>query len=195
VTDQEVFAAAWRAMRRLGPGDLTLAEIAAEAGVTAGALAQRFGSKRALLLALAHSAAASAGEQVRSIRRAYRSPSAALRAYAECLAELAASPAVLARNLAYLQVDLGDPDFRDRLAAQGRATRAELLELLREAVAAGELKRGTDPRTLVRVLEVALNGALFTWACYLEGTAAGFMRSVVDAVLAPYRAPRRVSAR
>ena len=136
-----------------------------------------------------------AGELVRDIRRAHRSPLAAIRAYAACLAELAASPAALARNLAYLQVDLGDPDFRDRLAAQGRATRAELLELLREAVAAGELKRGTDPRALVRALEVALNGALFTWACYLEGTAAGFMRSVVDAVLAPYRAPRRVSAR
>jgi AcrR family transcriptional regulator len=191
VSDEEVFAAAWRAMQRVGPGDLTLAEIAAEAGVTAGALAQRFGSKRALLLALADRAAATAGELVRGIRRAHRSPLAAIRAYAECLAELAASPAVLARNLAYLQVDLGDPDFRDRLAAQGRATRAELLELLREAVAAGELKRGTDPRALVRVVEVALNGALFTWACYLEGTAAGFMRSVVDAVLAPHRAPRR----
>ena len=58
VSDEEVFAATYRAMQRLGPGDLTLAEIAAEAGVTAGALAQRFGSKRALLLALADRAAA-----------------------------------------------------------------------------------------------------------------------------------------
>ena len=190
VSDEEVLAAAGRAMQRLGPGDLTLAEIAAEAGVTAGALAQRFGSKRALLLALADAAAASAGELVRSIRRAHRSPLAAVRAYAECLAELAASPAALARNLAYLQIDLGDPDFRERLAAQGKATRAELRELLREAVRAGELSRGTDPRMLLRVLEVALNGALFTWACYRQGTAAGFMRGVVDAVLAPYR-PRK----
>ena len=191
VSDEEVFAAAGRAMQRLGPGDLTLAEIAAEAGVTAGALAQRFGSKRALLLALADAAAASAGELVRDIRRAHRSPLAAVRAYAECLAELAASPAVLARNLAYLQIDLGDPDFRQRLAAQGKATRAELLELLGEAVDSGELKRGTEPRALLRVLEVALNGALFTWACYREGTAAGFMRSVVDGVLAPYRPRKR----
>jgi AcrR family transcriptional regulator len=191
VSDEDVFAGAWRAMQRLGPGDLTLAAIAAEAGVTAGALAQRFGSKRALLLALADAAAAAAGELVRGIRRAHRSPLAAVRAYAECLAELAASPAVLARNLAYLQIDLGDPDFRERLAAQGKATRAELLELLREAVEIGELSRGTDPRALLRVLEVALNGALFTWACYREGTAAGFMRGVVDAVLAPYRPRKR----
>jgi AcrR family transcriptional regulator len=191
VSDPEVLAATWRAMQRVGPGDLTLAAIAAEAGVTAGALAQRFGSKRALLLALADAAAASAGELVRGIRRAHRSPLAAVRAYAECLAQLASSPAALAHNLAYLQIDLGDPEFRERLAAQGRATRAELLQMLDQAVRAGELRRGTDPRALVRVLEIALNGALFTWACYLEGTAAGFMRSAVDAVLAPYRPRKR----
>jgi AcrR family transcriptional regulator len=44
VSDEEVFAAAHRATLRLAPSELTLAEIAAEAGVTAGALAQRFGS-------------------------------------------------------------------------------------------------------------------------------------------------------
>lgn len=191
VSDEEVFAATYRAMQRLGPGDLTLAEIAAEAGVTAGALAQRFGSKRALLLALADGAAAAAGDMVRTIRATHRSPLQAVRAYAECLAELAASPAVLARNLAYLQIDLADPEFRQRLATQGRATRTALLELLREAIAHGELKGGTDPRALVRVVEVALNGALFTWAFYQEGSAVGFMRSALDAVLAPHLPRRR----
>jgi AcrR family transcriptional regulator len=193
VSDEEVFAAAYRAMQRLGPGDLTLAEIAAEAGVTAGALAQRFGSKRALLLALADGAAASAGDLVRGIRAAHRSPLQAVRAYAECLAQLGASPAVLARNLAYLQIDLADPEFRRRLAAQGRATRTALLEVLREAVARGEVKRETDPGALVRAVEVAINGALFTWAFYQEGTAAGFMRAAVDAVLAPHLPRRRAS--
>jgi AcrR family transcriptional regulator len=191
VSDQEVFAAAYRAMQRLGPGELTLAQIGAEAGVTAGALAQRFGSKRALLLALAEGAAASAGDLVRGIRAAHRSPLAGLRAYAECLAQLASSPAVLARNLAYLQIDLTDPEFRAQLARQGHATREGLLDLLQEAVASGELVRGTDPRELVRTIEVALNGALFTWACYQEGTAARFLRRAVDAVLAPYLPKRR----
>lgn len=186
-----MFAAAYRAMQRLGPGDLTLAEIAAEAGVTAGALAQRFGSKRALLLALADAAAASAGDLVRGIRAAHRSPLAALRAYAECLAGLASSPAALARNLAYLQIDLADPEFRERLALQARATRSALLELLQEAVEAGELKRGTDVPALARAVEVALNGALFTWAFHREGTAAGFLRSAMDAVLVPCLSRRR----
>lgn len=194
VSDQQVLAATYRAMQRLGPGELTLAAIAAEAGVTAGALAQRFGSKRALLLALAEGAAASAGELVRGMRPAHRSPLAAVRAYAECLAQLASTPAALARNLAYLQIDLTDPDFRAHLAVQGRATREALFELLQEAVAVGELARGTDPRAVARTVEVTLNGALLTWAFYREGTAARFLRRAVDAVLAPYL-PRRTGGR
>lgn len=62
VSQNQIFAATYRAMQRLGPGELTLAEIAAEAGVAAGALMQRFGSKRDLLLALSVAAAGSAGD-------------------------------------------------------------------------------------------------------------------------------------
>jgi AcrR family transcriptional regulator len=191
VSDDEVFAAAHRATMRLGPGELTLAEIAAEAGVTAGALAQRFGSKRGLLLALAERAAASAGDSIRALQAAHRSPLAAVRAYAECMAQLAQSPAALARNLAYLQVDLADPEFRAHLAVQARATRAGLHELLKAAVAAGELVRGTDTRALARTVEVVLSGSLLTWAFYHDGTAARWIRADVDAVLAPYLGTRR----
>ncbi len=45
VTDDEIFAAAQRAMGRRGPHELTLADIAGEAGITPGLLVQRFGSK------------------------------------------------------------------------------------------------------------------------------------------------------
>ncbi|HVE78148.1 MAG TPA: TetR family transcriptional regulator [Gemmatimonadaceae bacterium] len=191
VSDDEVFAATHRAMNRLGPGELTLAEIAAEAGVTAGALAQRFGSKRALLLALSERAAASSGDLIRQLREAHRSPLAAVRAYAECMAHLAQSPAALARNLAYLQIDLADPDFRAHLATQARSSRAGLRELLEAAVAAGELARGTDTDALARTVEVALNGSLLTWAFYHECPAVRSLRADVDAVLAPYLARRR----
>ncbi len=186
VSDDDVFAAAHRAMTRLGPGELTLAQIAAESGVTAGALAQRFGSKRELLLALAARAADGAGDFLRGLRTEHGSPLAALRAYAGCLADLARSPAALARNLAYLQIDLADPDFRTHLAAQARAVRDALRELLAEAVAAGELRPGTDLATLARSVEVALNGALLTWAFDQQGPAGDFLVGAVDAVLAPH---------
>lgn len=173
-------------MTRLGPGELTLAQIAAEAGVTAGALAQRFGSKRALLLALAEQAAVGAGDFLRGLRAEHPSPLATVRAYAECMAHLAQSPAALARNLAYLQIDLADADFRAHLSAQARATRAAIAELLAEAVATGELAPGTEVATLARSVEVAMNGALLTWAFEQEDSAAAFIRASVDAVLAPH---------
>ena len=191
VSDDEIHAAAFRAMGRLGPGELTLAAIAAEAGVTAAALSQRFGSKRELLLSLAAGAAASAGDFIRELAGKHRSPLAAVRAYAECMAHLAASPAALARNLAYLQIDLADPDFRDQLAAQARATRAALEELLEGAIAARELRATTNVRALSRALEVALNGSLLTWAFYQEGTAARWLRDNADVVLAPHLVKRR----
>ena len=42
VSDDELFAATQAVMNRVGPGELTLATIAREAGVTAAVLVQRF---------------------------------------------------------------------------------------------------------------------------------------------------------
>ena len=193
VSDEEVFAAAHRATMRLAPSELTLAEIAAEAGVTAGALAQRFGSKRQLLLALASAAAASTGDFISQLAAAHRSPLTAVRAYAECMAQLAQSPAALARNLAYLQIDLADPDFREQLAVQATLTRAGLTDLLSAAVAAGELKRGTDVASLARTVEAIVSGSLMTWAFYADGPAERWIRDDVIAILAPYLARRRTT--
>lgn len=186
VSDEEIFAATHRATQRLAPSELTLAEIAAEAGVTAGAVAQRFGSKRALLLALAKGAAESTGDFIAELRAKHKSPLAAVRAYAECMAQLAQSPAALARNLAYLQIDLADPEFRDQLSVQARLTRAGLRDVLAAAVAAGELKRGTDVDALARTVEAIVSGSLMTWAFYHEGPAERWIRDDVNAVLAPY---------
>lgn len=195
VSDEEVFAAAHRAMARLGPGELTLAAIAGEAGVTAAALVQRFGSKRALLLGLAGRAAAGAGGFVAGLARRHRSPLAALRAYARCQAGLAASPAALARSLAYLQIDLTDAEFRRHLLAQARATRAGLRRLVAAAVEAGELDARADAGALARAVETALGGSLLTWAVYRQGDAARWLVRDLDAVLLPWRArPHRRSS-
>src|SRR5690606_1598172 len=103
---------------------------------------------RELLLALSRAAAASAGDLIAGLREQAASPLAALRRYAECLAEMAASPAALARSLAYLQIDLTDPDFRKHLTAHARATRAGLRALVAEAIEAGELRPDTDAERL-----------------------------------------------
>jgi len=182
-------------MSRLGPGELTLAHIADEVGVTAGALVQRFGSKRGLQLALAETAAQFAGAFIRDLRSKHKSPLAAIRDYADCMAQMAQSPAALARSLAYLQIDISDADFRKHLLVQSKATRAATIELLKEAVSARELARDTDIEKLARVLETVMGGALLTWGIYREGTAQQWMREHVDTVLAPHLSSRRRSRR
>lgn len=191
VSDDQILMAAMRAMTRLGPGELTLAEIAEEAGVTAGALVQRYGSKRQLLLALAASGAEGADEFIIQLAEKHESPLAALREYAECMAHLAESPAALARNLAYLQIDLTDEDFRVHLLKQARGTRRGIQGLLERAMRAGELGRTTDVAALSRNIEIVLSGALLTWATYREGTPARWIRNAVDVAIAPYLTRKR----
>lgn len=194
VTDDEVFMAAQRAMSRRGPHELTLADIAKEASVTPGLLVQRFGSKRGLLVALSERFAGSAVQVFAGLRAARRSPLATIRAYAACMADLAATPEALLRNLAYLQLDLTDEVLRGHLVANARATRREFERLLEEAVAAGEVRPEVSPRALARTIETVINGALMSWATYREGKAADFLARELEAVLAPWvqrRRPRR----
>lgn len=190
VSDNDVFAAAHRAMSRHGPHELTLAHIAAEAGVTPGRLVQRFGSKRALILALSEGFAGSARDVFAGLRAAHRTPLAALRAYAACMADLAPTPDALLRNLAYLQDDLADDTRRGHLLENARATRREIEALLKAAVKAGELRQDTDARALARTIETIVGGALMSWATYRQGKAVDWIRRDVDAVLAPWLTPR-----
>src|SRR5687768_16476278 len=89
VSDEEIFGAVLRAMSRLHPRELTLAAIGAEAGITAGALVQRFGSKRGLLLALARRSAEGGDSCLVESAGGRGSPLAALEAYVERFSHLA----------------------------------------------------------------------------------------------------------
>jgi AcrR family transcriptional regulator len=186
VSDEEVFAAAQRAMGRRMPHELTLADIAEEAGVTPGRLVQRFGSKRALLVALSERFAGSAGPVFAGLRAAHGGPLTTLRAYAACMADLAPTPEALLRNLAYLQGDLTDEVLRGHLVENARASRKEIEALLRAAVADGELRRDVDVRSLARTVETVIGGSLMSWATYREGKAVDWIGRDLEAALAPW---------
>jgi AcrR family transcriptional regulator len=185
-TDEDVFLATMSVMSRATPGELTLAEIAAEAGVTAGALVQRFGSKRELMLEMFSRLAGAVDEQFAELRAAHASPLSALRAHGDCMAHMGSTPATFAHHLSYLQMDMTDPDFHAHAARQARAARESMRALLDEAVAARELKRTTDTIALARAVEVTLNGSLMTWAFHQEGTAREWIREDLDALLRPF---------
>lgn len=188
-SDEEVFAAAQRVMMRRGPAQLTLAEIAGEAGLTAGALVQRFGSRRGLLVAMMAAQPEEIRRRFAALGAAHASPLAALRAYAEGMARMGDPPGMFAHHLGWLQVDLSDPELRGHLREQARAAREGIRGLLEEAAAAGELVPGTDAGEVARAVEVTLGGSLLAWAFHQEGPAAAWLRHDLEALLRPLLAP------
>ncbi|HEX2316261.1 MAG TPA: TetR/AcrR family transcriptional regulator [Thermomonospora sp.] len=186
-SDEALLRAAGRALGRLGPAGVTLASVAGEAGVSPATLVQRFGSKRGLLLAVAGRAVPSTAEVFRTVRQEHDSPLQALHA---ALAELASSvrtPQEMANSLAFLQLDLTDPDFREHAVAQARCMREGVAGLLSDAVAAGELTPDADTERLARSVQVTYNGVLITWALSGEGSLTGVLREYIDDLLSAYR--------
>jgi AcrR family transcriptional regulator len=152
--DATVLEAAQRVMSRLGPARFTLADIAAEAGLAPATLIQRFGSKRGLLLALAKMAAKGTPFCFAKVRAENRSPLKALFASFQEMVRLAQSPEVLANNLAFLQMDLTDPEFRCWTLLSSRVILAGYRDLLADAIRAGELLR-CDTLELARLITAA----------------------------------------
>ena len=182
--DADVFAAMGRVMRRVGPAELTLGAIAKEAGVTAGALVQRFGSKRELILA--HWRQAAAVSPPPESGCACRVAPAGAASHSGEYARLAASPRAALRNLAYMQSDWADAALRRHWLRHTRAARARREQLVTEAVAQGELRAGTNAKALARMIEVTLCGSFLAWTLHREGSAATRLREDLDATLRPY---------
>jgi AcrR family transcriptional regulator len=189
VSDEDLITATLRVMARLGPVRLTLAEVAKEAGVTAATLVQRFGSKRALLLKICASAAELADACFDMVRAAHpSSPLEALLAAAAGMAEEARSPEELANSLAFLQIDITDPEFHVHTLEMSRKNVAGYRALLKAAIAAGELTPH-DTARMARAINAIAAGSLLNWAIFREGTAGRWVRRDLDTLLAPYRMP------
>jgi AcrR family transcriptional regulator len=187
VSDEDLINATIRVMARLGPVKLTLAEVAREAGVTAATLVQRFGSKRGMMLKIAADAAAFGDACFEMVRVAHpESPLAALVAAVSGMSSLAATPEELANSLAFLQIDISDPDFHVHTLAMSKKTVAGYRALLKEAVAAGELTPH-DTLRMARAINAIAGGSLISWAVFREGTAEKWLRRDLETLLAPYK--------
>jgi AcrR family transcriptional regulator len=185
-SDQDILMAAFRAIARLGPARLTLADVAKDVGVSPAAIVQRFGSKRALLLAAAADAAGGGQYIFPGLRARHRRPIDALLGLAECMTLMGTTPEAIANNLVFFQVDLKDDEFhRHALAASG-GMRAGIKALIRDAVAAGELVR-CDASRLAAAVHATINGSVLNWSVHREGSLVAFVRRDLSTVLAPYR--------
>jgi AcrR family transcriptional regulator len=182
-TDADVFAATLRVLGRLGPHQMTLADVGAEARLAPSTLVERYGSKRALLLAAVRASVVDVGP-------AFAMGSPALEALVEGLVVLSRplqTRRALANHLALLAHDVSDADFR-RVARQHAAARlGSVRALLLTARDALELVPGAYPEALARTVDRAYNGALITWAVAGPGPLETHLREAIGAVLDPWR--------
>lgn len=188
VSDDAVLDAVLALAHRVGPARVTFAAVAAEVGLSAASLVQRFGTKRELLLAADKRAID------RWVGALDRSTAATpLARVIEGLALAAgpvATPEQMANSVAMLQLDLADPDFHAETLRGARAVRSRIARELDAALVAGDLRPGTDVAMLGKLVETTYHGALIGWAIHREGTLIDWMREQLEAVLAPHQTVR-----
>ncbi|RSM84100.1 TetR family transcriptional regulator [Amycolatopsis sp. WAC 01375] len=183
ITDERLLTAAETVIGMVGPG-FTLAQVAAEAGVAVGTVAQRFGSKNGLLQALSRLNTRSVVGRMRECGE-LADPVEALRAAIVVVYEGLGTPATAANHLGQLGVDIGDPELRALLGEHFTAVEAELRRLTR--VAAQDLPGAPGVVSAARVLLGVANGAALDWSIRPKGRFVDRMGQDVDAVLTAWK--------
>jgi AcrR family transcriptional regulator len=156
-----------------------------------GTLVQRFGSKRGLLLALAEQSAKDTVALPQRAREGHDSALAALAALVVGSMAAMATPEAFANHLAFLCIDLTDPQFHEHALAVHQAQVRAIEALLAAAISEGELLAGTDIEALAGSVQAIAAGAGLMWALDRQGTLAQRLRREITAVLAPHVQPRR----
>ncbi|MER7863922.1 TetR/AcrR family transcriptional regulator [Amycolatopsis japonica] len=183
ITDERLLTAAGTVIGKVGPG-FTLAQVAAEAGVAVGTVAQRFGSKNGLLLALSRSNTRSVVGLMRECGE-LADPVEALRAAVVVVYEGLGDAETAANHLGQLGVDIGDPELRALLGDHFTTVEAELRRLVRAATR--DLPGAPGVVRAARVLLGVANGAALDWSIRPKGRITERLGQDVDAVLTAWK--------
>jgi AcrR family transcriptional regulator len=146
-------------------------------------LAQRFGSKRGLLLAVARDGTTTLPSRLAAARSADAPAQALIDSFALIAAGIRTSTE-FANHLAFLLLDLTDPEFRLIARTYAAAVEQAIADVLTAARVAGELTH--EPTQLPRVIHAAYNGAMVTWGMLGYGSPADHVRTQLTVLLNPY---------
>ncbi|WP_217915196.1 TetR family transcriptional regulator [Miltoncostaea marina] len=185
IDDERLVAAAVAAISRRGPG-FTVAEVAAGAGVAAGTLIARFGSRRGMLEAVWRTASAGSVRRMREAADAAGPGAGAVLAAMLAGAEAIDDPDVAANHLAQLGADLADPVLRG-LVRDDLAARRDVLAGL--VAAAPDLPRAPSPAAAADLLLAVVNGAQLAWSLEPRGALAARLRRDLGELLGAWGAP------
>ncbi len=180
ITDERLLTAAGTVIGRKGPG-FTIADVAAEAGVSVGTVAQRFGSKNGLLQAMTRQGIADVERRMLAAAEG-ADPITGLRAALVAWVDGMADPVQAGNHLAQLGVDLIDPELRRLLGDFYEVTGRTVLALVRRA----DLPRAPSPERAAQVLTALVYGVSMDWSIRPRGALADRLADDVDAVLAAW---------
>lgn len=186
VSDETILAEVLRLVQRVGPDRFTLALAGQQTGLSPSTLVQRFGSKRALLLAADRWAVE---RWVSGLDAVPDEGSALDRLVAGMVHSVDADTTVeeLANSVSLLQIGLADDEFHTSTRDGAVRLHAKILERLREAESNAELKAGTDLDSLTELIEVTYHGAMIRWAIHRDGPLVPSLTEKFLHVLQPYR--------
>lgn len=183
ISDQRLIDAAGTVIARLGPG-FTLADVAAEAKVAVGTVAQRFGSKHGLLVAMTKTAIDSMRGRMR-VSHNGDGVHAVVQALVTAYAPLD-DRKTAANNLAQLAVDLADDELRGLMAEFYSVMEAEVAALMEAA----DLPKAPPPERAARVLTALADGTALHWSARPNGGLAERLGTDLYAVLDGWRTTR-----
>jgi len=186
VSDEAILADVLKLVQRIGPERFTLAAAGAAVGLSASTLVQRFGSKRALLLAADRWAVE---RWVGGMDEVAAGGPALDRMIAGLVhaVDSGTTAEEMANSVSLLQIALADNEFHASTRDGAVRLRAKIVERLREAAVNDELRPGTDIDAVAELIEITYHGAMISWAIHRDGPLVTSLRARFAQLLQPYR--------
>jgi AcrR family transcriptional regulator len=192
VSDDAILDATEQALADGGTA-FALGDVAARLGVSAQAVLHRFGSRHALVLAVAERRARRATEKIGAGFDVEGSPLRAMLDFFEHrMRSRDYSRKALAGGFAFMLAGVSDEAIRPHLVTQVAAIRANLYAFVAGAVKAGELHGNAE--AITELVEAAYNGSIYLWLIDRQGTAWDYFEPRLRRLLAPYRTTAKLRA-
>lgn len=190
--DSAILDAAAKVVNRTGPERFTLADVGGEVGLSAATLVQRFGSKRALLLAMLEQTVNLVDENFEAAFANTESPLEGLYAAAHQRMSQFDGPESLANRLAFVLLEMNDPEFHALAVESARKAVNAYKLMLDNALDAGELSNAGDTQALAESIHAMTLGSLMMWAITRAGGKPSIKRDL-DNLLRPFKRVHRTT--
>jgi AcrR family transcriptional regulator len=187
VDDQTIVAEAYDLLMERGPSGLTFEQLGARVGLVPAALVRRFATKKQLLLAVDQYALKLTNAKSREAMSKTSSPIEGIVAQFTTELGFASSVDRFVNGQEFLLMDLRDKDLYTNYRTSFQRRHQQIVELLEQAQAAGELEKIENVAELARHLQMILHGSGHVWAMTEEAPIETYIAEHVQLALAPYR--------